>query len=132
MKKGMQMGGLIIFFAIIFMMVVMWKIDTNSEMKRPTTKTKNDAVFKGIDGYILLKGDNVYFIEEKHIKDDYDKKHLEERLKRTFPADAILHFNNTNIEKQLQTGDKVRIGYSEILESYPAKIQVTKLEKIKD
>ena len=52
MKKGMQMGGLIIFFAIIFMMVVMWKIDTNSEMKRPTTKTKNDAVFKGIDGYI--------------------------------------------------------------------------------
>ena len=81
---------------------------------------------------ILLKGDNVYFIEEKHIKDDYDKKHLEERLKRTFPADAILHFNNTNIEKQLQTGDKVRIGYSEILESYPAKIQVTKLEKIKD
>ncbi|ENQ3105329.1 DUF3221 domain-containing protein [Bacillus cereus] len=132
MKNSINFVGIIIVFLIIFMIVLTWKIDTNSELTRSTMKTSNSAVSKGIDGYILLKGDTVYFIEEKHIKDAYDRKHLEERLKRKIPADAILHFNNASIEKGLQTGDKVEIWYSEILESYPAKIQVTKIEKIQD
>ncbi|HDX9579617.1 TPA: DUF3221 domain-containing protein [Bacillus pseudomycoides] len=130
MKNSIKFVAVIILFIIIFMIVLMWKIDRNSELTRCTTKTVNDAVSKGIDGYILLKGDIVYFIEEKYIKDDYDREHLEERLKRKIPADAVLHFNNPNIKKELRTGDKVRIECSKILESFPAKVQVTKLEKM--
>lgn len=123
---------MIIFFVIIFMMVLIWKTDISNELKKSTTKTDNNAVSNRIDGYILLNEDTVFFIEEKHIKDGYDRKNLEERLKRKIPADAVLHINNSSIVKQLQTGDRVRIEYSEILESYPAKIQVTKVEKIQD
>lgn len=130
MKNSIKFVVVIILFIIIFMIVLMWKIDGNSELTRCTTKTVNDAVSKGIDGYILLKGDIVYFIEEKYIKDDYDREHLEERLKRKIPADAVLHFNNPNIKKELRTGDKVRIECSKILESFPAKVQVIKLEKM--
>ncbi|WP_242218544.1 DUF3221 domain-containing protein [Bacillus cereus group sp. BfR-BA-01380] len=132
MKKSIQTVGMIIFFVIIFIMVLMWKTDTSNELKRSTTKTDNNTVSNRVRGYILLKEDTVFFIYEKIIKSDYDRKNLEQRLKWRFPADAILHFNNPNIEKELQTGDKVRIEYSEILESYPAKIQVTKFEKIQD
>ncbi|MDC2864454.1 DUF3221 domain-containing protein [Bacillus sp. BP-3] len=130
MKKSMQTVGMIIFFVLIFIVVLMWKTDTSNELKISTKKTDNNAASNWIDGYILLKGDAVFFIEEKYLKDDYDRKNLEERLKRKIPADAVLHINNSSIVKQLQTGDKVRIEYSEILESYPAKIQVTKMEKI--
>ncbi|ENQ3077043.1 DUF3221 domain-containing protein [Bacillus cereus] len=108
----------------------MWKANTSNELNQSITKIDNNTISNRIDGYILLKGDTVYFIEEKLIKDDYDRKNLEERLKKRIPAEAILHFNNLNIEKELQTGDKVRIEYSEILESYPVKIKVTKMEKI--
>lgn len=132
MKNGIKTAGIIVIFVMIFMVALMWKVNTSNEFKKSTTKTDNNAVSNRIDGYILLKRDTVYFIEEKHIKDDYDRKNLEERLKRRIPADAILHFNNPNIEKELQTGDKVRIECSEILESYPAKVKVTRLEKIQD
>ena len=130
MKNSIQKVGMIVFLVIIFMIILVLKTDTSNEIKKSTTKTDNNTVSNGVDGYILFEGDTVFFIEEKHIKDDYDRKNLEERLKRRFPADAILHFNNPSIEKELQTGDKVRIECSEILESYPAKIRVAKLEKI--
>lgn len=132
MKKNIQIVGTIICFVIIFMIVLTWKIDTSYEFKKSTTKTINNAVSNRIYGYILLKGDTVFFIEGKLIKDEYDRKHLEERLKRKIPADAILHFTNPSLGKELQTGDKVRIEYSEMLESYPAKVRVIKLEKIQD
>ncbi|MEH7462873.1 DUF3221 domain-containing protein [Bacillus thuringiensis] len=132
MKNGIKTAGIIVIFVMIFMVALMWKVNTSNEFKKSTTKTGNNEVSNRIDGYILLKRDTVYFIEEKHIKDDYDRKNLEERLKRRIPAGAILHFNNPNIEKEIRTGDKVRIECSEILESYPAKMQVTKLEKIQD
>ncbi|MEH6892612.1 DUF3221 domain-containing protein [Bacillus sp. JJ864] len=132
MKNGTKIAGIIGFFVMIFMVALIWKANTSNEFKKSTMKIDNNAVSNSIDGYILLKGDTVYFIEEKHIKDDYDRKNLEERFKSRIPADAILHFNNPNIEKEIRTGDKVRIECSEILESYPAKIRVTRLEKIQD
>ncbi|WP_020061289.1 DUF3221 domain-containing protein [Bacillus sp. 123MFChir2] len=132
MNNGIKIAGIIVVFVMIFMVTLMWKANTSNELNQSITKIDNNAVSNRIDGYILLKGDTVFFIEEKHIKDDYDRKNLEERLKRRIPADAILHFNYLNIEKELQTGDKVRIECSEILESYPAKVRVTKLEKIQD
>ncbi len=97
---------------------------------KKSIQTDNNTVSNGIDGYILLQGDTVFFIYEKNIKTDNDRKNLEERLKWSIPADAILQFNNPSIKKELQTGDKIRIECSEILESYPAKIRVAKLEKI--
>lgn len=130
MKKSIQTIGTILFLVIIFMIVLVWKTATGNEIKKSTTKIDNNTVSNGIDGYILLQGDTVFFIYEKNIKTDNDRKNLEERLKWSIPAEAILQFNNSSIKKELQTGDKVRIEYSEILESYPAKIRITKLEKI--
>lgn len=130
MKKSIQTVGTILFLVIIFMIVLVWKTATGNEIKKSTTKIDNNTVSNGIDGYILLQGDTVFFIYEKNIKTDNDRKNLEERLKWSIPADAILQFNNPSIKKELQTGDKVRIECSEILESYPAKVRVTKLEKI--
>lgn len=130
MKKSIQTVGTILFLVIIFVIVLDWKTATGNEIKKSTTKIDNNTVSNGIDGYILLQGDTVFFIYEKNIKTDNDRKNLEERLKWSIPADAILQFNNPSIKKELQTGDKVRIECSEILESYPAKIRVTKLEKI--
>ncbi|CAG9613356.1 hypothetical protein BACCIP111899_02571 [Bacillus rhizoplanae] len=130
MKKSLQAVGTILFLVIIFMIVLVWKTGTGNEIKKSTTKIDNNTVSNGIDGYILLQGDTVFFIYEKNIKTDNDRKNLEERLKWSIPTDAILQFNNPSIKKELQTGDKVRIECSEILESYPAKIWVTKLEKI--
>ncbi|WP_176524542.1 DUF3221 domain-containing protein [Bacillus sp. AFS018417] len=130
MKKSIQTVGTILFLVIIFVIVLDWKTATGNEIKKSTTKIDNNTVSNGIDGYILLQGDTVFFIYEKNIKTDNDRKNLEERLKWSIPADSILQFNNPSIKKELQTGDKVRIECSEILESYPAKIRVTKLEKI--
>ena len=132
MKNSIKFIGMIVFFVIIFMIVVIYKIDASNKIQRSITKKDTDTISKGIDGYILLKEDTVFFIYEKNIKSDYDRKDLEQRLKWRFSADAILHINNSSIEKELQTGDKVRIGCSEILESYHAKIRVTQLEKIQD
>lgn len=130
MKKSIQTVVMIAFLVIIFMIVLVCKTETSNEIKKPTTKTINNTVSNGIDGYILLQGDTVFFIYEKNIKTDTDRENLEERLKREIPADAILQLNSPSIKKGLQTGEKVRIEYSEILESYPAKIRVTKLKKI--
>ncbi|MGF9966427.1 hypothetical protein [Bacillus rhizoplanae] len=89
-KKSIQKVGMFLFLAIIFMMFLVWKTDTSNEIKKSTTKTNNNTVSNGMDGYILLQGDTVFFIEEKHIKIDNDRKNLEERLKWSIPADAIL------------------------------------------
>ncbi|PGZ95415.1 hypothetical protein COE51_20300 [Bacillus pseudomycoides] len=132
MTKSIQKVGMSVFWVVIFIIVLVWKTDTSNEIKKSTTKTDNNTVSNVMDGYILLKGDTVFFIEEKNIETDNDRKNLEERLEWRIPADSILQFNNPSIKKELQTGDKVRIEYSEILESYPAKIRVTKLEKMND
>lgn len=49
-------------------------------------------------------------------------------MNKEHPAHIVLSFKDKDAYKQLKTGDKIKVWFSQILESYPAKMIVEKFE----
>ncbi|MFD3449497.1 DUF3221 domain-containing protein [Microbacteriaceae bacterium 4G12] len=113
----------ITFIAVLLLIKIVPK-DSNS-----TRVSKNDTSML-LKGYIVLKEDLVYFVEEDKVDQQNIQADLEKLTVKEHPSDARLVFDDQNAAKNLLTGDKVKIGVKQILESYPARIIVTKLEKV--
>lgn len=84
---------------------------------------------EGTEGYVIKKGNHVYFLANINFASPEElEEYIREQLKREHPTDTTLGFDDRNFYKQLNTGDKLKIWYSRILESYPARIPVEKVE----
>ncbi|KAA6455676.1 MULTISPECIES: DUF3221 domain-containing protein [Bacillus cereus group] len=89
--------------------------------------TKNDSLNFDVstnEGYILLKEGRVYFAANQDIKTEDIEIYIKEQIKKEHPTDTVLHFKGTY--EQLKNGQKIKIWYTEILESYPEQIPVLK------
>jgi len=90
-------------------------------------KPKNDSLDFGVstnEGYILLKEERIYFVANQDIKTKDIETYIREQMKKEHPTDIVLHFKSTY--GQLENGQKIKIWYREIRESYPTQIPVLK------
>lgn len=83
-------------------------------------------------GYIVMHKGIVYFIQGKDVQQSDIESFSSENLmySNQFESVSILNNELKFSMKDIKSGDKVRIWYSEILESNPAKIKVIRIEKL--
>ncbi|YAR62946.1 DUF3221 domain-containing protein [Bacillus cytotoxicus] len=78
-----------------------------------------------------MGNDNVYFITNKKFETKAEfQEYIEERLHEKFPTDTVLKFVDSNTYQQLKSGYKIKVWFSQILESYPAQMIVEKFEVV--
>lgn len=81
------------------------------------------------EGYIILRNDTMFFADDKTIETKVELQHyIEQQMNKEHPAHIVLSFKDKDAYKQLKTGDKIKVWFSQILESYPAKMIVEKFE----
>ena len=93
------------------------------------------------EGYIIVRNNAVFFVGDKTFHDTMffadDKTvetkvelqhYIEQQMNKEHPAHIVLSFKDKDAYKQLKTGDKIKVWFSQILESYPAKMIVEKFE----
>ncbi len=56
------------------------------------------------------------------------QNYIEQQMNKDHPSHIVLSFKDKYAYKQLKTGDKIKVWFSQILESYPAKMIVEKFE----
>ncbi|MBD3109753.1 DUF3221 domain-containing protein [Bacillus sp. AGMB 02131] len=84
-------------------------------------------------GYVIFNNGTAYFVQgEKPEPINYTNDYIL-HSERCIPGDAILQNSAFKIMiNGIKSGDKVRIWYKEVLESYPARINVIDIEKIEE
>ena len=81
-------------------------------------------------GYVIFHNGNAYFVQGEMINYTNDDILNSERY---VPGDALLQNSAFKLMiNGIKSGDKVRIWYKEVLESYPARIDVIDIEKIEE
>ncbi|MEN1935142.1 DUF3221 domain-containing protein [Paenibacillus sp. 102] len=103
---------------------------TRNEQTEDEPVNVQQSAEKGVmEGYVIVKNTTVYFISNKKFK---TKKGLQEYMELQqyldTPGDTILHFNDKSAYEKLKSGYKIKVWFSEILESYPGKMTVNKFE----
>ena len=79
------------------------------------------------EGYIILRNDTMFFADDKTVETKVELQHyIEQQMNKEHPAHIVLSFKDKDAYKQLKTGDKIKVWFSQILESYPAKMIVEK------
>lgn len=74
------------------------------------------------EGYIILRNDTMFFADDKTIETKVELQHyIEQQMNKEHPAHIVLSFKDKDAYNQLKTGDKIKVWFSQILESYPAK-----------
>ena len=53
-------------------------------------------------------------------------------MNKEYPSDIVLSFKDKDAYNQLNTGDKIKVWSSQMLESYPAKMIVEKFEIVEN
>lgn len=80
-----------------------------------------------LEGIIVMKENIVLFIEDNGFtKADAETRSVNEIIGN---YRSVYKLNNA-VLSGLKSGDKVKIWYSEILESFPAQVKVLKIEKL--
>ncbi|MGT8955916.1 DUF3221 domain-containing protein [Bacillus cereus] len=83
------------------------------------------------EGYIILRNDTMFFADDKTVETKVELQHyIEQQMNKEHPAHIVLSFKDKDAYKLLKTGDKIKVWFSQILESYPAKMIVEKFEII--
>ncbi|MBB6284080.1 DUF3221 domain-containing protein [Geobacillus subterraneus] len=92
-----------------------------------TNRSPNQATI--LEGFIIMKDGEVYLVEDPDfIQDDANKLSIQE-LRRKYHM-SKLWIKGVGTLRGIKNGQKVKVWYSEILESYPGKIKVTKIESM--
>ncbi|MEH7126555.1 DUF3221 domain-containing protein [Bacillus sp. JJ1773] len=84
-------------------------------------------------GYIIKYEGVVYFIKEEKLKQSDLKKILNTDFSTTLKFEPVSILSGAEFKipfKGIKNGDKVKIWYKSILESYPPKINVIQIRKI--
>lgn len=81
------------------------------------------------EGYVIKKGEQIYFIEEKQFETKEQLQiYIDESMKKDHPTNKLLWFDDKNTYKKLETGDRVEVWSSQELESYPAQMIVERFK----
>ncbi|MEC2919954.1 DUF3221 domain-containing protein [Bacillus tropicus] len=81
------------------------------------------------EGYIIVRNNAVFFVGDKTFHTKVDLQHyIEQQMNKEYPSDIVLSFKDKDAYNQLNTGDKIKVWSSQMLESYPAKMIVEKFE----
>ena len=84
-------------------------------------------------GYVVFHKGIIYFVKGEDIKTSDLENFSDEDIMFSKKFKGISKLINVELKlttKGIKSGDKVSIWYEEILESYPAQIKVTKIEKV--
>ncbi|PFA24756.1 hypothetical protein CN373_02615 [Bacillus cereus] len=119
----------ILFFTIIIVcgIFLLFKTSTKNNIVNSTSDSTST-----MEGYIIFKNNNVYFIQNSKINNDNIQSNIEKLKDKNHPSDSILVIDDPDFSIKIKTGDKIKIWVEQILESYPQKLIVTKYEKIKN
>ncbi|AEH47863.1 DUF3221 domain-containing protein [Parageobacillus thermoglucosidasius] len=80
-----------------------------------------------LEGFIIMKEGEVYLVEDPDfVQQDADKFTIHE-LRSKYKM-SKLWIKGFSTLKGIKNGQKVKVWYSEILESYPGKVKVLKIE----
>lgn len=100
---------------LFLFLVALWFLGNVSQLLSIKENTEGEI------GYIVMHEGIVYFIQGK----DVQQSDIE-----SFSSENPMYSNKFESMRGIKSGDEVRIWYSEILESYPAKIKVIRIEKL--
>ncbi|MCL1696507.1 DUF3221 domain-containing protein [Lysinibacillus sp. BPa_S21] len=111
---------------LLLFLVVLWFVGNVSQLLSSKENTESEI------GYIVMHEGIVYFIQGKDVQQSDIENFSSENLmySNKFESVSILNNDLKLSMKGIKSGDKVRIWYSEILESNPAKIKVIRIEKL--
>lgn len=124
--------GILILIVGIFSFAF-WKLSEKSsndtiKSDSETTNTVNTNE-NGVVGYVIINTNSVYFIHEKDLPENIQWNEMEEFMGH--PSDYVLFGQPVEaISNELHTGAKVKIWYSQVLETYPARIKIDKIKKL--
>ncbi|WHY28486.1 DUF3221 domain-containing protein [Bacillus wiedmannii] len=96
-----------------------------------TTKPVERGAVKQVlkEGYVILKNDTVFFVSDKMFETKVElQNYIEQQMNKDHPSGIVLSFKGKDAYNQLKTGDTIKVGSSQTLESYPAKMIVEKFE----
>lgn len=81
------------------------------------------------EGYIIVRNDAVFFVGDKTFNTKVElQNYMEQQINKEHPSDTVLRFKDKSAYNQLKTGDKIKVWFSQILESYPGQMIVEKFE----
>lgn len=90
----------------------------------------NDTSSRKLEGYIVFT-DSVLLIEDPNFNQE-DIHLTVKELRKKYRRISFLHDISDSQKKHIKSGQKVRITARMILESYPAKVYVSKIEIIEN
>ncbi|EJS72797.1 MULTISPECIES: DUF3221 domain-containing protein [Bacillus] len=96
-----------------------------------TTKQVEQVAVKKVseEGYVILRNDTAFFVDDKTFETKVElQNYIEQQMNKEYPSHTVLSFKDKSAYNQLKTGDKIKVWFSQILESYPAKMIVEKCE----
>ncbi|MDR4938350.1 DUF3221 domain-containing protein [Rossellomorea marisflavi] len=83
-----------------------------------------------MQGMLVMGNGQIYLVGDDDVsKEEVESVSINEVIGR-YGSVAKLDIQNHSFFKRLQTGDRVKIWYTEVQESFPSKIQVLKLEAL--
>ena len=111
---------------VVLFLVALWFLGNVSQLFASKENTESKI------GYIVMHEGIVYFIQGKDVQQSDIESFSSENLiySKKFENVSILINESKLTMRGIKSGDEVRIWYSEILESNPAKIKVIRIEKL--
>jgi len=111
---------------LFLFLVALWFLGNVSQLLSNKENTESEI------GYIVMHEGIVYFIQGKDVQQsDIESFSSENAIySNKFESVSILINESKLSMRGIKSGDEVRIWYSEILESNPAKIKVIRIEKL--
>ncbi|WP_312124126.1 DUF3221 domain-containing protein [Lysinibacillus boronitolerans] len=111
---------------LLLFLVALWFLGNASQLSASKENTESEI------GYIVIHEGIVYFIQGKDVQQSDIESFSSENLMylNKFETVSILINESKLSMNGIKSGDEVRIWYSEILESNPAKIKVIRIEKL--
>ncbi|MFL1998632.1 DUF3221 domain-containing protein [Lysinibacillus irui] len=111
---------------LLLLLVILYFLGNVSQLLSSKENSENEI------GYIVIQKGTVYFIQGKDVQqsalESFSSKNF--MYSNQFESVSILNNELKLSMKDIKSGDKVRIWYSEKLESNPAKIKVIRIEKL--
>ncbi len=113
---------------LLLFLVALWFLGNVSQLFASKENTESEI------GYIVMHEGIVYFIQGKDVQqsdiESFSSENPMYSNKFEFESVSILINESKLSMRGIKSGDEVRIWYSEILESNPAKIKVIRIEKL--
>lgn len=115
------------FGILVLFLIGVWFLDDFSN---------NGSISKdnpGHEGFIVHHNGTSYFIEGENIAQSDLQSFSDEDImnSKKFSSVSVLQGGGLKLGfKGIESGDKVRIWYTEVLEIYPAQIKLTRIEKV--